>query len=51
MQALPLAQRRSLVEDGFVRLPGAVAPDLVDAALLHVNHWVGKGMDRARVDE
>jgi hypothetical protein len=39
-----------LCRDGFVRVPGAVAPDLVRRALGKINRSLGRGLDPARLE-
>jgi hypothetical protein len=47
---LNLAQKQSLYRDGFVKLPGAVSLDLVDAARLAINASLGEnGIDPAQL--
>lgn len=38
------AQKSSFKRDGFVHLPGAVAPELVESALHAINYRVGRGI-------
>jgi hypothetical protein len=43
-------QKRALYQDGFVKLPGAVSPDLVGAALRAINASLGnEGIDPAQL--
>jgi hypothetical protein len=42
---LSLEQKRALLEEGYVRVPGVVPRIMVDAALRSINHSVGQGMD------
>jgi phytanoyl-CoA dioxygenase PhyH len=50
MTALTDDQRQALAQDGFVHLPGAVPPGLVDAALRAINAALGsEGIDPARL--
>lgn len=51
MLALAHAQKLSLVTDGYVVIPGAIAPLQIDATLKAINHWLGKGMPPEKVNE
>jgi hypothetical protein len=44
---LTLAQKRALIDDGYVVVPGVVPRVMVDEALRAINAEVGKGMDPA----
>ena len=43
-------QRHDFVRDGFLHVPGAVPPRLVDRARRAINHSIGLGMDRDDMD-
>lgn len=49
MTTLNVQQLRHFHDQGYVHLPGAVAPDVVDEALHAINHNLGQGIDPAEL--
>lgn len=50
-KAVAMDDRDSLKEQGFVRIPQAVSPELASAALRRINTSLGAGIDPARLKE
>lgn len=42
-------QRRRLVDDGYVVIPGVVERPRIDEALRAINHWLGEGIDSSKL--
>lgn len=45
MSLLTSEQKQSLVNQGFLKIPGVIPPIMVDHAMRHINHSIGNGMN------